>query len=233
MNALSKPAAPAPGHGLPRLPVVTLGLASALSALAGGLALALSRPGSAHLPALEVLEHTPFDSFLVPGLLLATVVGGTSLAGVILAWRRATLAVDATVLAGGALTVWIVAEMAIVREPRLWHVLYGGLGTALLGIGIWTGWGSGVSRQRWVVAVTVAEAAGFLLPATAGVLSGRLGLGDLPQAALVVCAGFLEGLLLGAGQAFAFPRALRRTRYALLTATGAGAVWGGAMSLSE
>jgi hypothetical protein len=45
------------------------------------------------------------------------------------------------------------------------------------------------------------------VPALTGVLSTPAGLGHFSQAALVVAAGFVEGLVLGAGQAWAFPLA--------------------------
>ncbi|MDP2314030.1 MAG: hypothetical protein Q8P41_14090 [Pseudomonadota bacterium] len=213
--------------------MVALTLFSAVSAIAGGVELIAAREGNTFLPPIAVLGHTPFRDFFLPGILLGGVVGGTSLVCAVLTWRRSPVAVDATLLSGGALTVWIAAEAAMLREWNLLHAVYAGVGIALLGLGIGAAWRSGVARHRWVVSVTLAEGAGFLAPAGAGVLSATSGLGDEAQAALVVAAGLIEGFVLGAGQAWALPIAVRRMRFALLTALGAGAVWASVMTVTR
>ena len=231
----SAPSPPRPQSTPPSLPrrrlIIAISLFTAFSALGGSVELLVWRSGNRSLPP-ALIEHTPFTSFLIPGLLLAIVVGGTSLSCALLSWRRARAAIDATLLAGGALTVWIAAEAAMMRGVHALHLLYGGLGVALLALGVSAGWGSRASRHRWVIAVTLAEAVGFLAPSCAGILSAKHGLAEVPQAGLVVAAGFLEGLVLGAGQAWALPFAVRRGRFALLTALGAGLVWASVMSVS-
>lgn len=81
--------------------------------------------------------------------------------------------------------------------------------------------------------VTAAEAVGFLAPTLAGVLTARAGVEGAPQAAAVVAGGLVEGLVLGAGQSWALPLAVRRTRFALLTSLGAGVVWAGVMAAMQ
>lgn len=204
--------------------VVALSLFSGLSAIAGGTGLLSWSRGSEFYP-LELLRYTPFRTFVVPGVILAGLIGGTSLACCVLAWRRARAAIDATIIAGAALTIWIAAESAMFRQVVWLTFLYGGLGVAMLAFGVLAGWRSGLPRHRWMIVVTAAEAVGFLVPACAGILSARAGLRGLSQAALVVAAGLFEGAALGAGQAFAFPFRVRRGRYALLTSLAAGLVW--------
>jgi hypothetical protein len=230
--APSTVAASAGRHEVPwRTGIVALALTSAVSALGGGIALVLGCGESESVPPLRLLAHTPFASFRVPGLVLASAVGGTSLGCALLVWRRSRAAADATILAGGALTVWILATAAMMRELPWLHGVHGALGLAILGLGVRAGWSSHRARHRWITGVTLAETAGFLAPAWAGILSTRgVGAGQLAQAALLVGAGLVEGLALGAGQALVFPLPVRRRRYALLTALGAGAVWLGVMS---
>ena len=211
--------------------VIALSVLAAVSAIAGGTELVIWRAGNQFLP-LELIRYTPFSNFLVPGLVLAIVVGGTSLACAALAWRRSRAAVDTTLLAGGALTVWIVAEVAMLRGFHWLHAPYGIVGVALLGLGMHAASRSGELRQRWVVSVTLAEAIGFLFPMCAGVLSTRANLDEASSMALVVAAGFVEGLALGTGQARAFPFPVRRARYALLTSLAAGTVWACILSLT-
>jgi hypothetical protein len=87
------------------------------------------------------------------------------------------------------------------------------------------------ARTRWIASVTLAEALGYLAPACAGIATARLGIDGGAQAALLAAAGCIEGLALGTGQAYALPVAVRRGRYAILTALGAGLVWLSVMSL--
>lgn len=211
--------------------IIVLGLFSAISAIGGGIELLVWQRGNEFLP-LDLIKYTPFTSFLIPGLLLALVVGGTSLTCTALAWRRSRAAVDATVVAGGALTVWIVAQVAMMRGLHWLHAVYGALGAIMLGLGVHAAWRSRAPRHRWVIVVTLAETIGFLVPACTGILSAKAGVGGLAQAGWVVAAGLVEGLVLGAGQAWAFPLPVRRARYALLTALGAGIVWSSAMLMT-
>jgi hypothetical protein len=210
--------------------VIGLGLLSAVSAIGGGAELVLWPHGNPYVP-IELLHDTPFETFLIPGLILAGLIGGTSLACAMLAWRRSRAAIDATIVAGSALTLWIVAEVALLRTAHWLHFVYGALGLAILGLGLLAGWRSRLPRHRWVIAVTLAEAAGFMAPGIAGFLCYRAGLGGWPMAAAVAFAGMVEGLACGAGQAWAFPLPVRRLRFALLTALGAGIVWAGVLSM--
>lgn len=209
--------------------VLALAGFSALSALAGGAELVWMRRGNEVLPPLDILRHTPFPDFLVPGLLLGVVVGGTSLAAMVAAWRRSPYTLDLTVAAGGALSVWILDELALLRDTHWLHALYGGLGLALLTLGLFGMARSAEPRHTWTLRVTLAEAAGFAVPATVGILTATSG--PFVQAVAVVLAGAVEGLLLGAGQASAWPLPLNRARYALATSVAAAATWAGAMAL--
>lgn len=209
--------------------LVGLSLFGALSAIAGGLELIVWQHGNEFVP-LRLLKETPFTTFLVPGLLLMLVVGGASALSSILVWRRSSAAIDATLLAGGALVVWLLAEIALLRTAHWLHALYGAVGLGLLGLGLSAAMRSPLLRHRWVIVVTIAEAIGYLGPSITGVLTARAGLAESLQATLLVAAGFFEGFGLGVGQALVFPFPVRRLRYALLTSLGAGAVWASVMA---
>jgi hypothetical protein len=213
-----------PGEFVHRRLVIALASLVALCALGGGAELIIWRGGNVYLP-IDLLRPTPFATFLVPGLLLALVVGGSSLACAYAQWRRSDLAIDLTLLAGGALTLWLAAELALLRSPHPLHAFFGALGLALCALGIEESLHTAHARTRWVMMVTLAEAAGFLVPVCVGVLTATAGLGETLQAALLVAAGFVEGLALGVGQAWALPYPVDRRRYALLSSLGAGIVW--------
>jgi hypothetical protein len=208
--------------------VVAVALAVASCAISGGIALIGWRDETLDLPR-ELLQRTPFHTFLIPGLLLATVIGGSSLACAFLAWRRSDRAIDATLVAGGALTVWIAVESMLL--PASWlQAVFGTLGVMLLCLGLRMARRSGHARHRWVIAVTIAETIGYLAPSLAGILSTQAGWTEGEQAIAVTAAGLVEGFALGAGQAWALPLRVRRLRYALLTSLGAGLVWATVMS---
>jgi hypothetical protein len=94
-----------------RRTLVGLHLFNALSAVGGGIALVA---GGLGVPT-ALLRHTPFDSFVVPGIFLAAVIGGsaTIAATALLAhWRRALV----TSAAAGAIMVgWILGETLLVE----------------------------------------------------------------------------------------------------------------------
>lgn len=208
--------------------LIGLSLFSAISALGGGIELIVWHAGNPHLPPLGILKHTPFGDFGVPGLILASIVGGTSLIAAYSAWRRTRSAVDLTLLAGGTLTLWIFSEVAMLRSVHWLHGVYAAVGLGILGLALRAAKHSEDARLRWIVFVTVAEAVGFLVPMSVGIsLSGSTmqGLG-----ALIIGAGLIEGLALGVGQAWALPFRVNRWRYATLTALGAGIAWGSAMT---
>lgn len=67
---------------------------------------------------LTVLAATPFDSFLVPGLLLSIVVGGSLLGAAWLVWTRHPRAWLASLVAGVILLGWIVVETVMIAGGR-------------------------------------------------------------------------------------------------------------------
>ena len=201
---------------------------TALSALAGGVELLVWPYGTRNLP-LELLDGTPFNTFMLPGLLLAVLVGGASLAAAALIMRRGRHAAEVTALAGATLVIWLAAEMALLRTPHLLHVVYGTMGLVLLATGLTACWRSRAPRLRWLIVVTAAEAIGFSIPIAVGILT--VSASAWVAVPLILIAGACEGLILGTGQALAFPLPLRRSRFAALTALGAGLVWALALLL--
>lgn len=67
----------------------------------------------------DVLDRSPFDSFLVPGLLLTAAVGGSLLGAAWLTWRLHRHAGVAGVAAGSILLGWIVVEAVMISGGRI------------------------------------------------------------------------------------------------------------------
>ncbi|WP_205814208.1 hypothetical protein [Microbacterium sp. K24] len=83
----------------------------AVSALAGGILGVVAN--GAGVP-LAHLDGTPFASYLIPGLILGVVVGGTQGAAAFLSHRRLPWGLLAAAVAGFGMTIWIFVEVAVV-----------------------------------------------------------------------------------------------------------------------
>jgi hypothetical protein len=127
---------------LSRLAKATFCLEIVLSvgALGGGAALILGPRGEILPLPLSALLGSPFNSYLIPGLILFSVLGMGPLGAAFLVWRRHELAPVAAFIAGTALLIWVAVQIAIIgysNEPPL-QPLYLVLGTALTALGL--GW---------------------------------------------------------------------------------------------
>ena len=92
-------------------PLIAISLLNAVSAIGGGIALVT---GVLPVPT-SLLRHTPFDTYVVPGLFLAVVIGGSSLAGAIALISHASRARYISAAAGVTMVGWILGETVIVR----------------------------------------------------------------------------------------------------------------------
>jgi hypothetical protein len=105
----------------------------ALTAIAGGLALVTGLEAQ-RFP-IAMLRGTPFHSYVIPGLLLAVVVGGSASVATAISLRRPSMAGPASVVAGIVLMGWIVGEVVLLQLPvthdRWWEVFYFAVGCAL------------------------------------------------------------------------------------------------------
>jgi hypothetical protein len=105
-----------------------------LSGVAGGFGLAADPTGRVVGVPDEWLAGSPFSSYLIPGLVLLTVLGLVPLAIAYGLWSRRTWSLAASVLVGLALLVWLAVEIAVIgyqSRPPL-QLVYGVVGTAIL-----------------------------------------------------------------------------------------------------
>ena len=120
-----------------------------IGALGGGLVLMIAPRGEIMPLPLSALAGSPFDTYLVPGLILFGVLGFGPLVAAGLAWHRHPLAPTAALIVGAALLIWVAAEVAIIgysNEPPL-QAIYGILGVGILLVAI---------RWLWVVGLGLA-----------------------------------------------------------------------------
>lgn len=121
-----------------RWTLVALTLFTGVTAIAGGAELITWPEGSPWIGLdVAMLEGTPFDDFLVPGLLLFFLVGVPNLVAGVLASRSNRWAEIAGFGAGGALTVWIVTEMVLLQMAHWLQILYLAVGAATMIVAFW------------------------------------------------------------------------------------------------
>ncbi len=125
-----------PLPGLARL-ATALEIFLGLGAVFGGGALILAPDG--HLLGIPttLLEGSPFTSFLMPGIVLFSLVGLAPLMAAAITIRRQTLAPLAAVAVGVTLIGWISVEMLVLAGPgSLAWALYMVLGVSITAVGV-------------------------------------------------------------------------------------------------
>lgn len=92
----------------------------ALTAIGGGITLAI---GMDKFPP-GWLFGTPFSSYLIPGLILAVVVGGSAAVATVATLRRSDIGALTSMLAGAILLGWLIGERLILPKaafvPQFW-----------------------------------------------------------------------------------------------------------------
>jgi hypothetical protein len=116
-----------------RIALFALEVLAALGAVAGGLALLA---GVIRFP-LEMLQGTPFGDYTIPGLILAIVVGGSSLVAAATVFLHHEVAVLISASAGLILAGWIVGEVMLLGPFAItWQLPFFVLGLMIFGLAV-------------------------------------------------------------------------------------------------
>jgi hypothetical protein len=127
-----------------RLSLTLLATAIGLTAMAGGFALVLGTVDTSNAggiaPDYAFLEGSPFTSYLVPGLLLAIVIGGLHLLAAFMLGRGSRFGPLAAAVAAFGLLIWIFVQMVFIPFSPLQAIYFvaglGELGFVLLILGL-------------------------------------------------------------------------------------------------
>lgn len=104
----------------------------AVTATLSGL-LMISNPGGGILNvSLSLLEGTPFKDFLIPGILLTTMVGGVNLLAVFYNMQRHANRYNWAMAGGIMITGWIIVQMIIIHAAHWLHFIYLGIGLLII-----------------------------------------------------------------------------------------------------
>lgn len=133
-------AAPSKASAILRIGIIGTTGFVAFTALAGGAMLMLGPSESVMVPPRRLLEAVGLHDWLIPGMLLAVVVGGSHALAFDAALRRRTSAALATAFAAFALLVWIFVETVLIPWSAL-QAAYFAIGLAemamvLIGLGV-------------------------------------------------------------------------------------------------
>lgn len=111
-------------------------LFNSIGALYGGWHLINHPDGSSLKISLDLLEHTPFSNFLIPGIILFSVNGVFSFSVfilILLNFRRYPLFVY---VQGILLAGWIVIQCILLREINFLHITLGSMGILMMTSGM-------------------------------------------------------------------------------------------------
>ena len=111
-----------------------------VGALAGGLALSIRPDGSVMGFDRSILVGSPFADFLIPGLILGGFFGLGSLIAAIGGVRRDRWAPFLAFAIGCGQMIWIVVELAIIRELSFLHPTMFAIGLAIAVAAVPWGW---------------------------------------------------------------------------------------------
>jgi hypothetical protein len=101
--------------------LIAVSLFHALSAVGGGIGMVVA--DGLGMPK-SLLAGSPFPTFLVPGLILLIVVGGTQCAASVLLLRKRTSALVWSAVAGFGMLIWIIAEIAMINSLTWAQMIY-------------------------------------------------------------------------------------------------------------
>jgi len=109
---------------------ITLLFFMALSATVGGFDLAFNSNRWMKLPQEFIADS--FGSFVIPGLILLFVIGGTNLIAGIAVLKRNKWAIEWSAVAGCGLMIWFFTELYIFRDTNPVQIVYFSVSMAIL-----------------------------------------------------------------------------------------------------
>jgi len=117
------------------LPCLLL-LFNGIGAIYGGWNLIIHPDGSSIQLSMDWLKHTPFQNYLIPGIVLFIANGIFSIAVIIMLLFNKRYYPWFIIAQGAILTGWIIIQMLLIRTVHFFHYIMGGMGLALIILGI-------------------------------------------------------------------------------------------------
>ena len=81
---------------------------------------------------LDILKKSPFDDFMIPGVLLAIFVGGVNFLAVFYNMRRNEKRYTIAFWGGASLVLWIVAQYLVINQSMWLDLFYLAIGMSII-----------------------------------------------------------------------------------------------------
>jgi hypothetical protein len=105
---------------------------NAIGALAGGFALIIEPDGSKLGIPASILKNSPFDDFLIPGILLLLLNGVFSTVVLFALTMRSRWAEKGIIIQGIVLYLWIAAQVVLLGFTKKIHIIFGFIAVVLI-----------------------------------------------------------------------------------------------------
>ena len=115
-----------------RLCAIILLFINGIAALAGGVTLIGDPSGEGMGWTKDMLEHSPFDDYLIPGVFLFTLNGLLSFMVMFLTIKKNNLYTSYIILQGAVLCGWIITEIMMIRLCHPLHFIFLAVGLLLI-----------------------------------------------------------------------------------------------------
>src|SRR5580765_3049008 len=103
-----------------------------ITSILSGLMMISNPDGKMLSLSLSLLDGTPFKNFLIPGIFLTALVGGTNLFALFFNIKRSSNRYNWAMAGGFVINGWIIAQMILIHAAHWLHFLY--LATGILNI---------------------------------------------------------------------------------------------------
>ena len=117
------------------LALITLGFLGVTS-IAGSIPMILDPSGSTLRMPLSLPDHSPFHSFLIPGIILLVTNGLVAIVVFVAALRRMESYENLVATQGVVISGWITVEVIILRAVAWPHYVYWAVGVVLIVCGL-------------------------------------------------------------------------------------------------
>jgi hypothetical protein len=95
-----------------------------ITSILGGLQMIAFQNGTSMGLQPGLLKHTPFESFLIPGVILTVAVGGSSFSAFSAILQRQDAGFIRAAIAGAILCTWIIIQVLLIRQSEWLHAVY-------------------------------------------------------------------------------------------------------------
>jgi hypothetical protein len=131
---------PRPGPGRAGRICIAVLILLGIGALAGGIALVAKPDGSVMQFDLKLLAGSPFADYFMPGLILGGLFGVGSFVVAAMGLRRMRLAPFLAFAIGCGQMIWIVVQLAIIKELSFLHPTFFAVGLVVAASAVAWGW---------------------------------------------------------------------------------------------